>query len=132
MIMIPNTFIVTIPEVGAFEIRKRTLRVQMAIHAELNRLTEGAPLATLSDWFVDICGVIAELKGLILKAPDGWSMDDQDFLADGYDRLRAVYRAIRTQEDSFRTEAKRHQATGATGSGDAGVVVQRSVPAATD
>ena len=87
--MSPNTFLVTVPDVGVFEIRKRTLRVQMAIHAELNRLTEGAPLASLSDWFIDLCSLVAELKGLIIKAPDGWSLDDVDPLDDG-DRKSVV------------------------------------------
>ncbi len=109
--MTPNTYVVNVPDVGTFEIRKRTLSVQMKIHAELNRLTEGAPLSTLSDWFIDLCGLVAELKGLIIKSPDGWSMEDVDPLDDGYDRLRAVYRAIRTQEDSFRTQAKGDQAS---------------------
>jgi hypothetical protein len=130
--MTPATYVVNVPDVGAFEIRKRTLRVQMAIHAELNRLTEGAPLATLSDWFIDLCGLVAELKGLIIHAPDGWSMEDVDPLDDGYDRLRAVYRAIRTQEDSFRIKAKGDQTTGAGGSEQHPVVVPGSVSAATE
>jgi hypothetical protein len=130
--MTPATYVVNVPDVGTFEVRKRTLRVQMAIHAELNRLTEGAPLATLSDWFIDLCGLVAELKGLIIKAPDGWSMEDIDPLDDGYDRLRAVYRAIRTQEDSFRTQAKGDQATGAGGSEQPAMVVPGSVSAATE
>lgn len=127
--MIPNTYVVNVPDIGTFEVRKRTLGVQMKIHAELNRLTEGAPLSTLSDWFIDLCGLVAELKGLIIKAPDGWSMDNLDPLDDGYDRLRAVYRAIRVQEDSFRTQAKRPQATGAGSSEQPPVVVSGSVPA---
>jgi hypothetical protein len=130
--MTPATYVVNVPDVGTFEVRKRTLRVQMAIHAELNRLTEGAPLATLSDWFIDLCGLVAELKGLIIKAPDGWSMEDIDPLDDGYDRLRAVYRAIRTQEDSFRTQAKGDQTTGAGGSEQPAMVVPGSVSAATE
>ncbi len=130
--MTPATYVVNVPDIGTFEVRKRTLRVQMAIHAELNRLTEGAPLATLSDWFIDLCGLVAELKGLIIKAPDGWSMEDIDPLDDGYDRLRAVYRAIRTQEDSFRTQAKGDQTTGAGGSEQPAMVVSGSVSAATE
>ena len=130
--MTPNTYVVNVPDVGTFEVRKRTLRVQMAIHAELNRLTEGAPLSTLSDWFIDLCGLVAELNGLSIKAPDGWSMEDVDPLDDGYDRLRIVYRAIRTQEDSFRTKAKGDQAA-SSGSGEQPpVVVPGSVSAATE
>ena len=127
--MTPNTYVVNVPDVGTFEVRKRTLRVQMTIHAELNRLTEGAPLSTLSDWFIDLCGLVAELKGLIIKSPDGWSMEDVDPLDDGYDRLRAVYRAIRTQEDSFRTQAKGDQAPGTGSSEQPPVVVSGSISA---
>ena len=127
--MTPNTYVVNVPNIGTFEIRKRTLGVQMKIHAELNRLTEGAPLSTLSDWFIDLCGLVAELKGLIIKAPDGWSMDDLDPLDDGYDRLRAVYRAIRVQEDSFRTQAKGSQAASAGSSEQPAMVVSGSVSA---
>lgn len=130
--MTPNTYVVNVPEIGTFEIRKRTLGVQMKIHAELNRLTEGAPLSTLSDWFIDLCGLVAELKGLIIKSPDGWSMDEVDTLDDGYDRLRAVYRAIRTQEDSFRTQAKGDQATSPGSSEQPAMVVSGSVSAATE
>lgn len=125
--MTPNTYVVNVPEIGTFEIRKRTLGVQMKIHAELNRLTEGAPLSTLSDWFIDLCGLVAELKGLIIKAPDGWSMDDLDPLDDGYDRLRAVYRAIRVQEDSFRTQAKGSQAASQGSSEQPAMVVSGPV-----
>ena len=130
--MTPNTYVVNVPEIGTFEIRKRTLGVQMKIHAELNRLTEGAPLSTLSDWFIDLCGLVAELKGLIIKAPDGWSMDDLDPLDDGYDRLRAVYRAIRVQEDSFRTDAKRPQAPSAGSGEQPAMVVSGSLPPAAE
>jgi len=130
--MSPNTFVVTVPEVGAFEIRRRTLRVQMAIHAELNRLTEGAPLASLSDWFIDLCSLVAELKGLIVKAPDGWSMEEIDPLDDGYDRLRAVYRAIRIKEDDFRPKTAGTQTQGATAGQQSPVVVSGSVPTAAE
>lgn len=130
--MTPNTYVVNVPEIGTFEIRKRSLRVQMAIHAELNRLTEGAPLSTLSDWFIDLCGLVAELKGLIIKGPDGWSIEDTDTLDDGYDQLRVVYRAIRTQEDSFRSHAKGPQAASAGSSEQSPVVVSGSVSAATE
>ena len=111
--MTPSTFVVTLPEVGTFEVKRRTLKVQMQVHAELNRLTEGAPLATLSDWFVDLCALVAELRVLIVRAPEGWSLDEIDPLDDGYEQLRAVYRAIREQEGRFRAERKGHQAPGA-------------------
>lgn len=108
--MTPATYTLTVPDIGTFEIRRRTFKVQMAVHAELNRLTEGAPLASLSDWFLDICGLVAELKTLVVKAPDGWSIDDLDPLDDGYDRLRAVHQAIRAREGTFRPSAPGPQA----------------------
>ena len=130
--MMSPTFIVTVPDVGAFEIKRRTLKVQMQVHAELNRLTEGAPLASLSDWFVDLCALVAELRVLIASAPDGWSLDEVDPLDDGYDHLRAVYRAIREQEGRFRAERKGHQAPGTGTSEEPSVVVPGSLQAATE
>lgn len=130
--MTPSTFVVTLPEVGAFEVKRRTLKVQMQVHAELNRLTEGAPLATLSDWFVDLCALIAELRVLIVRAPEGWSLDEIDPLDDGYEQLRAVYRAIREQEGRFRAERKGHQAPGAGTGQEPAMVVPGPVSAAAE
>lgn len=132
MSLVAATFVVTVPEVGAFEVKRRTLKVQMAIHAELNRLTEGAPLASLSDWFVDLCALIAELKVLIVRAPDGWSLEEVDPLEDGYEQLRAVYRAIREQEGRFRAERKGHQAPGAGTGQESPVVVSGPLQAAAE
>ena len=128
--MTPSTFVVTLPDIGTFEVKRRTLKVQMQVHAELNRLTEGAPLATLSDWFVDLCALIAELRVLIVRAPDGWSLDEIDPLDDGYEQLRAVYRAIREQEGRFRAERKGHQASGAGTGEEPALVVPGPVSAA--
>lgn len=129
--MTPTTFVVSAPDLGAFEVKRRTLAVQMAIHAELNRLTEGAPLPTLSDWFIDLCALVAELRVLIVKAPDGWSLDDVDPLDNGYDQLRQVHQAIREQESRFRAERKGHQAPGAGPGQEPAMVVSGTVsPAA--
>ena len=127
----PTTFILTIPEVGPFEIKRRTLKVQMAIHAELNRLTEGAPLASLADWFVDVCALIAELRVLIVTAPPGWSLDDIDPLEDGYASLRRIQSAIQEQERLFRTDAGRPQAPGARPGEKPAMVVSEPVSAPT-
>ena len=130
--MTPSTFVVTLPEIGAFEVKRRTLKVQMQVHAELNRLTEGAPLASLSDWFVDLCALVAELRVLIVRAPEGWSLDEIDPLDDGYEQLRAVYRAIREQEGRFRAERKGHQAPGAGPGEEPALVVPGPVSAAAE
>ena len=130
--MTPSTFVVTLPEVGTFEVKRRTLKVQMQVHAELNRLTEGAPLATLSDWFVDLCALVAELRVLIVRAPEGWSLDEIDPLDDGYEQLRAVYRAIREQEGRFRAERKGHQAPGAGTGQEPAMVVPGPVSTAAE
>ena len=127
--MTPATFVVNVPDLGAFEIKRRTLKVQMQIHAELNRLTEGAPLASLSDWYMDLCGLVAELKVLIVSSPEGWSMADADPFEDGYEQMRTVYRAIRAQEDSFRLKAKDHQAASAGTGQEPAMVVSGSVSA---
>ena len=128
--MTPTSFVVTVPDIGTFEVKRRTLKVQMAIHAELNRLTEGAPIASLGDWFVDLCALVAELKVLILSAPEGWSLDDVDPLDDGYEQLRVVYRAIRDKEGLFRAERKGHQAPSAGASAEPAMVVSGPLQAA--
>jgi len=130
--MTPATYVIAVPDIGTFEIKHRTLKVQMQVHAELNRLTEGAPLSTLSDWFVDVCGLVAELRVLIARAPDGWSVDDTDPLDDGYEKLRAVYRAIREQEGRFRAERKGHQAPGAGTGQEPAMVVPGPVSTAAE
>lgn len=127
--MTPANFVIDVPELGTFEIKRRTMKVQMQIHAELNRLTEGAPLASLSDWFMDLSGMVAELKVLIVASPDGWSLDNVDPMDDGYDQLRAVYRAIRAKEDSFRPKTKRDQAAGQEAGQEPAMVVSGPVSA---
>lgn len=128
--MTPATFVVAVPDLGAFEIKRRTLAVQMAIHSELNRLTEGQALNSLADWYIDVCGLIAELRVLIVKKPDGWDLEALDPLEDGYDTLRAIYRAIRDQENRFRAERKGAQAPGAGTGQEPAMVVSGPVSTA--
>lgn len=76
--------------VGAFVLKKRTLRNEIAIGAEFNRLTEGQ--ADVSGWFRDLCEMVAFLKVMVEHAPDGWNLDDMDPTPDLYKRIVDVYR----------------------------------------
>lgn len=85
---------------GPFSIRKRTLRVEIAIGAEYNRLIEGQEQVT--EWFGGFCNMVAYLKNMIVTAPNGWSLDDLDPGARAYDQLTTLYQEVQDAEHSFR------------------------------
>lgn len=84
--------------IGAFELHRRTLRNEIKIGAEFNRLTEGQE--TLSEWFRDLCEMVSYLKVMVAKAPAGWSLDEMDPDPEGYRQIMDVYRAARLAEAS--------------------------------
>lgn len=97
----PDTFVVEVPDVGSFECRRRTMRVAIAITAEYNRLTEGAPV--VSDEFNWLCSFVSYLKVMIVEGPEGWNVDEVN--PDSEEEmatLNKVYREVKAAEARFR------------------------------
>ncbi len=96
-----KTFTVQVDDVGAFECRRRTMRVQVAISAEYNRLVEGAE--TVSRSLDAMASFLAYLQAMIINGPDDWdayAIDPDD--PDEVDQLQRVYAAIQAEEARFR------------------------------
>lgn len=92
---------VIVESVGTFECRRRTLRVEIKIGAEFSRLTEGEE--KIPAWFRELCEIVSALKCLIVKAPEGFSIDDMDAgKEDSFEKLVAVYNSIILAEARFR------------------------------
>ena len=99
--LLSPTFTLDVPEVGSFVLRKRTMELEFAIQAEYSRLTRGVPTPTVT--LSLFAGIVASLRVLTVRAPDGWSLDACDPLDDDtYNRLFAVGEALREKEASFR------------------------------
>lgn len=107
----PTDFRVPVPGVGDFVFGKRTMRDEIATQVEYARMIDGvAP----TPWLEAVCGAIADLKTLTVKAPDGWDLDALDpHDPETYKNLIAAHRALLDQERSFRPgAAKADQAPG--------------------
>lgn len=95
---------VQVEGVGAFEIQRRTMRVQVAISAEYNRLTEGA--AQVSPALDGLASFLSYLAVMVVKAPDDWdvyAIDPDD--PEAIERAQKVYRALVDAEARFREGA---------------------------
>ena len=100
----PDTILVHVDGLGTFEVRRRTMRVAIAITAEYNRLTEGAD--QVGPELGSVCNILAYLKGMIVSAPDDWdpyALDPDS--ADDMALIEQVYSAIKADEGRFRTGA---------------------------
>lgn len=105
--------------VGDFQCSRRTNRVQMALLAEVARLTAG--LDIIPGWLRDYTESYALLKVLVLRGPDGWALDDMDASDPAtYETMLKVVRAITAKEVAFRqggTQDSTATGTGAVGAG---------------
>lgn len=96
----PSDFRVSVPDVGDFVFGKRTMRDEIATQVEYARMIDGVPP---TPWLEAVCGAIADLKTLTVKAPDGWDIDElnpHDPLT--YKKLIAAHRELLEKERSFR------------------------------
>ena len=103
MSRIPNNtdFQVSVDDIGTFTFARRRLRDEMAIGAEVSRLTEGVDTPT--PFLAIVSGWVGTLKVLTVAAPDGWDLDEMDPLEDDtYSKLAKVHKALREKEGSFR------------------------------
>lgn len=97
-----KTFQIQIEGVGAFEFRHRRLRDEMRVAAEYSRLTEGVDNPPA--WFDQLARMVATVKILTVKGPEGWDVDAMDPLdGETYATITKVYAALRDKEDFFRS-----------------------------
>lgn len=94
-------FQVDVEGIGQFTFRRRTIRDQMRIEGEVNRIlggsvTDNITLSTLSLYY-------ATVSVLTVQAPTGWDMEEMDPLDDAtFSKIADVFRSLRTAEEKFR------------------------------
>lgn len=115
----PNEFVAEVPGIGQFTFAKRTMRLEIRASVELRRLTEGV---VMDDFTLTFLRAMADLKALILQAPDGFNPSDLDDMDpdddDTYGRILKVWGALREQEATFRRAREASKGSGASPSGD--------------
>jgi hypothetical protein len=97
--------VVPVDGIGVFTFSKKTMRDQFAIESEYSRLTEGVDTVTSFLW--NMANAFANLLVLTVTAPEGWdleSLDPED--AEDWNKLQAVWSALRDKQLSFRKSAK--------------------------
>lgn len=121
-------FWIDVDGVGAFLFQRRTMRNEIQLQAEYARLIEGTDP---TPWLELVCTWQSHLKVLMLKAPDGFDLDDLDPFDDvTYENLGKIYSALQAKELSFRTNKKSGVQAGRQGHGaDPGLPVSEKVPA---
>lgn len=108
----PTDFRVDVPDVGEFVFARRTMRDEVSTQVEFARMIDGV---TPTPWLDAVCGAIADIKVLTVKAPDGWDLDAlEPHEPDTYKKLLGVHQALLDKERSFRPgAAKAGEAAGA-------------------
>lgn len=125
----PNaTLAVSVPEIGSFIFKMRTVQNQFRIEAEYSRLTEG--LAEVTMFLGNLAERVSDLSVLVLKGPPGWSAEEimqmDAFDTATYARIEQVWSALRDKEESFRGFSKAAPA-GEGAARDAGDVVSSEI-----
>lgn len=108
----PTDFRVTVDDVGDFVFARRSMRDEIATQVEYARMIDGV---TPTTWLEVVCGAIADLTVLTVKAPDGWDLETMDpHDPTVFTKLIAAHRGLRDKEISFRDgSGKTEQAPGA-------------------
>lgn len=100
-----SIFPLQVEGLGQFLFRRRRMRLDIACNVERARLTEGVRLDPFTYNFVN---AIAELKVLLVEAPDGSGMqpdelDELDTFDDeAYAKVIKVWSALDDKEQTFR------------------------------
>lgn len=109
-------FVVDVEGVGSFTFGKRTMRDEIKVQVEYARLIEGVEP---TEWLDVVCGCIALLRVMTVRAPDGWDIDSMDPLdEDTYARLMKVHAALTAKERSFRRSKGQGGAQPGQGTGE--------------
>jgi hypothetical protein len=99
-----NTYVLDVPELGAFTIRKRTMRHEIAIASEINKLVDGQE--NLPQTLKATVTMLATVIVLVAKGPDKWdpyNSDPED--PESFEKVMRLFVAIREREQFFRTGA---------------------------
>jgi hypothetical protein len=100
-----DTYMVEVPDVGSFEVRRPVMRTAIRMEVEYARLTEG--VENLPVDLQVICRIMSYLKVMVVSGPDGWDVDNLDPYSDqDTAKLREVYDAITAEEARFRSGGK--------------------------
>lgn len=95
-----DVYVIPVEGIGDFEFRHRRIRDRITIPAEARRTLGGG---SDSPPLIDAALRMATIQVLLLKAPDGWSLEALDPLDDASDGvILKVYEGLRQAEDAFR------------------------------
>jgi len=96
----PTDFRVPVEGVGEFVFAKRTMADEIKVQVEFARMIDGVEP---TQWLQVVCGALADLRVLTVKAPDGWDIDDLEPADEEvYAKLVKSHEALREKERSFR------------------------------
>lgn len=112
--------------VGTFRIARRTMGDHLKINVEYSKITEGV---TPAQSFDVLATCIAVIRVLVVRAPDGWNVDELDPLEPtAFRNILDLHSLISEKEGSFRQKpAQGSQAAGQGPVRDPGVVVPAEV-----
>lgn len=97
-------YTVDVDGIGTFTFGQRKMADHIKINVEYARLLEGV---TPTPWLDTLTQWVSTLKVLMVRAPEGFVLEDLDPLEDSaYAKLFKVYTALRAKEDSFRPGSK--------------------------
>lgn len=122
-----NDYEVPVEGIGNFTFARRAIGDELKIQAEYARINDGVSQPT--PWLYSLATWFSALRVLMVKAPDGWSLEELDPLEDeSYAKIKQVYEAMREKEDSFRRKPGAGSKAPGQGDGkDGGVLVPEEV-----
>ncbi|HWY24442.1 MAG TPA: hypothetical protein VNX47_05950 [Nevskia sp.] len=126
----PNTFPATVPGVGEFIFRRRTMGAYIQIKAEVSRYLDGVAVPTAD--LNKMAFAFATLKVLTIKAPEGWNLDalDSDD-EEAWVKVGAVQGVLEERLKFFRDGSPDGSKDAGAGTGEKpGVVVSAEVESA--
>jgi hypothetical protein len=121
-----NDFPVVVEGVGTFMFGYRKLADELRIQVEYARITEGVQ-ATV--WLFNLATYLSALRVLMVKAPNGWDLEELDPLdEETFIQIERVFAGLRAKEDSFRPKrAKAGEAPSKGNVPDDGLLVPAEV-----
>lgn len=126
-----SDFPVVVEGIGTFMFGYRKLADELRIQVEYARITEGVP-ATV--WLFNLATYLSALRVLMVKAPNGWNLEELDPLdEETFILIERVFTALRAKEDEFRPHLRKaSKAPRETDVPDDGVLVSTEVQPSTE
>ncbi|EIW6162825.1 hypothetical protein MF451_003822 [Salmonella enterica subsp. enterica serovar Saintpaul] len=121
-------FYETVEGIGRFRFARRKLADELLIQRHYAEYAGGVEPTV---WLATLAEYLSTLRVLTVEAPEGWDIDDMDPLDnDTYEKLAAVFVALRRKEDSFRAgNGKQGEAASKADVEQRGSLVQADIPA---